>query len=39
MRIVHLDSFALEDGEAIFDTFPPPVRDAILAQVAATGNG
>jgi Alpha/beta hydrolase family len=39
MRIVHLDSFALEDGEAIFDTFPPPVRDAILAQVAATGSG
>jgi pimeloyl-ACP methyl ester carboxylesterase len=38
-RIVHIDSFALDDGEAIFDTFPPPVRDAILAQVAATGDG
>jgi hypothetical protein len=39
LRIVHLDSFALDDGEAIFDTFPPPVRDAILAQAAATGDG
>jgi len=38
-RIVHLDSFALKDGEAIFDVFPPPVRDAVLAQVAATGDG
>jgi hypothetical protein len=38
-RIVHLDSFALEDGEAILDVFPPPVRDAVLAQVAATGDG
>jgi hypothetical protein len=38
-RIVHIDSFALEDGEAVFDTFPPPVRDAILTQVAATGDG
>ena len=38
-RIVHIDSFALDDGEAIFDTFPPPVRDAVLAQVAATGAG
>lgn len=38
-RIVHIDSFALDDGEAVFDTFPPPIRDAVLAQVAATGSG
>jgi pimeloyl-ACP methyl ester carboxylesterase len=38
-RIVHIDSFALDDGEAILDTFPPPVRDAVLAQAAATGSG
>jgi len=38
-RIVHVDSFAVADGEAIFDVFPPPVRDALLAQVQATGDG
>lgn len=38
-RIVHLDSFALEDGEAILDVFPPPVAEAVLGQVAATGDG
>ena len=38
-RIVHLDSFALEDGEAVLDVFPPPVAEALLGQVAATGDG
>ena len=38
-RIVHLDSFAVDDGEALLDVFPPPVRDAVLAQVDATGEG
>jgi pimeloyl-ACP methyl ester carboxylesterase len=39
VRIVHIDSFALADGEAILDTFPAPVRDAVLAQAVATGDG
>jgi pimeloyl-ACP methyl ester carboxylesterase len=38
-RIVHLDSFALDDGEAVIDVFPPPIREAVLAQVEATGHG
>ena len=38
-RIVHLDSFAVDDGEALLDVFPPPVRDAVLAQVETTGDG
>jgi hypothetical protein len=38
-RIVHLDSFALADGEAIGDVFPRPILDAIRAQAAETGDG
>jgi pimeloyl-ACP methyl ester carboxylesterase len=37
--IVHLDSFALADGEAIFDFFPPEMASAIVAQAQATGDG
>ncbi len=36
-RIVHLDSFALADGEATIDFFPPDLAAAIVAQGSATG--
>jgi pimeloyl-ACP methyl ester carboxylesterase len=39
VRIVHVDSFALADGEAIADVFPPPMLDAMRTQAAQTGDG
>lgn len=38
-RIVHVDSYALADGEAVTDFLPPPVIDAVRTQAATTGEG
>jgi hypothetical protein len=37
--IVHLDSFALVDGESVIDFFPPDMAAAIIAQAETTGEG
>jgi pimeloyl-ACP methyl ester carboxylesterase len=37
-RLVYLDAFAVNDGEAAFDFFPPDFRD-LLINLATTGNG
>lgn len=37
--IVHVDSFALADGEAVIDFFPPDMAAAIVAQAQSTGDG
>jgi hypothetical protein len=37
--IVHLDSFALADGEAVIDFFPPEMAAAIVEQAQTSGDG